>query len=377
MMNELYEKMINESVAALQADVDVISANRYKDFKITDAKPYADAVAGMTCADGQAKSVIDLHKKSVESHYKVLTSVAETIRPEDDPFIEHYQTPPILEILCEEDGDFADSMATFIQAIADSETLITKESVRRYGGFYGPTCVVDFALMPGSTSNVVNQILKTIHIPVMHKQAILSAKSWGMNTSYGIGDAFANAIEAGATDIGENKVQEILDKYDRVKPVRWHLIGHLQTNKVKKILPLVDMIQSVDSLHLAEAISKEAQKCDINANILLEVNIGDEESKTGFDKVEFMESLEAISLLPNITVKGIMTIPPICDNDLLLEKYFSKMNDYYNEIKGKNFSNFDFQILSMGMSGDFYQAILHGSNLVRVGSAIFGARIYK
>ena len=198
-MKELYEKMINESVAALQADIDVISKNRYNDFKIVDAKPYADAVAGMTCADGQAESVIDLHKKSVESHYKVLTSVAETIRPEDDPFIEHYQTPPVLEILCEEDGEFADSMDVFIKAIADNEALIAKESIRRYGGFYGPTCVVDFALMPGSTSNVVNQILQTIDIPVMHKQAILSAKSWGMNTSYGVGDAFANAIEAGAT----------------------------------------------------------------------------------------------------------------------------------------------------------------------------------
>ena len=198
-MKELYEKMINESVAALQADIGVISENRYNDFKIVDAKPYADAVAGMTCADGQAKSVIDLHKKSVESHYKVLTSVTETIRPEDDPFIEHYQTPPVLEILCEEDGEFADSLDAFIKAIADNEALVAKESIRRYGGFYGPTCVVDFALMPGSTSNVVNQILQTIDIPVMHKQAILSAKSWGMNTSYGIGDAFANAIEAGAT----------------------------------------------------------------------------------------------------------------------------------------------------------------------------------
>ena len=199
MMKELYEKMINESVAALQADIDVISANRYNDFKIVDAKPYADAVAGMTCADGQAESVIDLHKKSVESHYKVLTSVTETIRPEDDPFIEHYQTPPVLEILAEEDGEFADSLDVFIKAIADNEALIAKESIRRYGGFYGPTCVVDFAMMPGSTSNVVNQILQTIDIPVMHKQAILSAKSWGMNTSYGVGDAFANAIEAGAT----------------------------------------------------------------------------------------------------------------------------------------------------------------------------------
>ena len=132
MMKELYEKMINESVAALQADIGVISENRYNDFKIVDAKPYADAVAGMTCADGQAKSVIDLHKKSVESHYKVLTSVTETIRPEDDPFIEHYQTPPVLEILCEEDGEFADSMDVFIKAIADNEALIAKESIRHY-----------------------------------------------------------------------------------------------------------------------------------------------------------------------------------------------------------------------------------------------------
>jgi pyridoxal phosphate enzyme (YggS family) len=179
--------------------------------------------------------------------------------------------------------------------------------------------------------------------------------------------------------IGENKVQEFLSKKDELhlNSVEKHLIGHLQTNKVKKILPLVDMIQSVDSLHLAEAISKEAVKLNINSNILLEVNIGDEESKTGFDKIEFLESLEAISMLPNISVKGIMTIPPICDSDLELERYFSKMSDYYNEIKEKKFQNFDFNILSMGMSGDYKQAILHGSNLVRVGSAIFGARIYK
>ena len=155
--------------------------------------------------------------------------------------------------------------------------------------------------------------------------------------------------------IGENKVQEFLLKKDELhlNSIEKHLIGHLQTNKVKKILPLVDMIQSVDSLHLAEAISKEAVKLNINSNILLEVNIGDEESKTGFDKIEFLESLEAISMLPNISVKGIMTIPPICDSDLELERYFSKMSDYYNEIKEKKFQNFDFNILSMGMSGDY------------------------
>lgn len=179
--------------------------------------------------------------------------------------------------------------------------------------------------------------------------------------------------------IGENKVQEFLSKKDalHLENVEKHLIGHLQTNKVKKIVGQVDMIQSVDSLRVAQAVSNEAQKAGITADVLLEINIGDEDSKTGFDKVEFEESLNQISLLPNINVKGLMTIPPICENDLELEKYFDKMNSYYNELKNGNYTNFNFEILSMGMSGDYKEAILHGSNLVRVGSAIFGARIYK
>lgn len=185
--------------------------------------------------------------------------------------------------------------------------------------------------------------------------------------------------ECGVTLIGENKVQEFMSKREELhlQGVEKHLIGHLQTNKVKKILPYVDMIQSVDSLHLAQAISKEAEKLNINADILLEVNIGGEESKTGFDKVHFFEVIQQISCLPNISVKGLMTIPPICNSELELEKYFDKMQTYYNEIKDGNYNNFDFSILSMGMSGDYKQAISHGSNLVRIGSAIFGARIYK
>ena len=177
--------------------------------------------------------------------------------------------------------------------------------------------------------------------------------------------------------IGENKVQEFLSKKDllHLENVEKHLIGHLQTNKVKKIVGEVDMIQSVDSLRVAQSISNEAQKADVTANVLLEINIGDEDSKTGFDKVEFEESLNQISLLPNLKVKGLMTIPPICENSLELEKYFDRMSNYYNEIKEGNYNNFD--ILSMVMSGDFKEAVLHGSNLVRVGSAIFGARIYK
>lgn len=179
--------------------------------------------------------------------------------------------------------------------------------------------------------------------------------------------------------IGENKVQEFLSKRDllHLDYVEKHLIGHLQTNKVKKIVGEVDMIQSVDSLRVAQSISNEAIKTDMTANVLLEINIGDEDSKTGFDKVEFEESLSQISLLPNIKVRGLMTIPPICDNTLELEKYFERMSAYYNEIKDGNYTNFDFEILSMGMSGDYKQAVIHGSNLVRVGSAIFGARIYK
>jgi pyridoxal phosphate enzyme (YggS family) len=179
--------------------------------------------------------------------------------------------------------------------------------------------------------------------------------------------------------IGENKVQEFLSKRDSLllDGVEKHLIGHLQTNKVKKIFNEVDMIQSVDSLKLAGVISQESEKVGIVSDVLLEINIGSEDSKTGFDKVAFFEALSQISELSNICVKGIMTIPPICDNSCELERYFDLMQGYYYDIAAQKYTNFDFEILSMGMSGDYKQAILHGSNLVRVGSAIFGARIYK
>ena len=179
--------------------------------------------------------------------------------------------------------------------------------------------------------------------------------------------------------IGENKVQEFLSKKDELhlSGVRKHLIGHLQTNKVKKIVPLVDMIQSVDSIHLAEEISKQALNNSITANILLEVNIGSEESKTGFDKGAFLDSLSRISELPNINVRGIMTIPPVCDNEKELKAYFTAISQYFNDIKEKGYKNFNMEILSMGMSGDYEAAIECGANLVRIGSLIYGARIYK
>ena len=179
--------------------------------------------------------------------------------------------------------------------------------------------------------------------------------------------------------IGENKVQEFLSKKDdlHLSGVEKHLIGHLQTNKVKKIVPFVDMIQSVDSLHLAEEISKQAVNNGLNMKILLEVNIGSEESKTGFDKVQFFEVMSQISELQGLTVNGIMTIPPICDNEKELRNYFTTMAEYFETIKEKKYKNFNMEILSMGMSGDYTQAIECGANLVRIGSLIYGARIYK
>ena len=188
-----------------------------------------------------------------------------------------------------------------------------------------------------------------------------------------------HAISCGIDLIGENKVQEFLGKKQHLNlsGCEAHLIGHLQTNKVRQIVSEVSMIQSVDSVRLAREISKRSEMAGITTDCLIEVNIGDEESKTGFDKGAFIESLSEISELPSIKVKGLMTIPPICDNPAEAEKYFATMSDFYNEIKEGNYPNFDFNILSMGMSGDYKEAIIHGSNLVRIGSSIFGARIYK
>ncbi|MDN7011613.1 DUF2193 domain-containing protein [Methanoculleus sp. FWC-SCC3] len=207
-MRELYEKMINEAMTAQRADVETLKTKRGQKFVLTDTKPYVDAVRGMTAIGDQSQAVIDLHKNSVVSHAEVLQSLTKTVRPEDDPFVEHYQTPAVLDILKSQDGAFAKSVDAFTEAIAAAEARIGLEAVRRYGGFYGPTCVVDFALIPGSTSNVVNRVLQKTDIPVEHKRAILAAKSWGMNTSYGFGDTFAHALEEGATP-GEATAKEV------------------------------------------------------------------------------------------------------------------------------------------------------------------------
>lgn len=187
-----------------------------------------------------------------------------------------------------------------------------------------------------------------------------------------------HAIECGIDLIGENKVQEFLSKkpFLKLDGVESHLIGHLQTNKVRQIISEVSMIQSVDSIKLAKEISKRSEASGITSECLVEVNIGDEESKTGLELSLLEETLEQISALPAIKIKGLMTIPPICDEETRLNKYFSRMHEIFIDIKAKKIDNIDMCILSMGMSGDYEAAVRNGSNLVRVGSAIFGPRLY-
>ncbi len=186
------------------------------------------------------------------------------------------------------------------------------------------------------------------------------------------------ALDYGVNMIGENRVQEMLRKKPdlHLQGVEKHLIGHLQTNKAGQIVGEVDMIQSVDSLKIAKEIAKQSIKKGIVTDVLLEINIGEEESKTGFSTSEFIENVYAISEIEGIKVKGLMTIPPICENNTILCKYFEKIHNIYVDIKEKKLDNIDMNILSMGMSGDYEQAILNGSNLVRIGSSIFGPRIY-
>lgn len=196
---EVIEKMIREAIAAQKADVGVVKEKRGTDFKISHVKPYVNVANQMEPVGNQSEAVFDLHKDSINAHFEILSDLTDTVRPEDDPFVEHYQTGPILEILYDEKPDFRAAMEKFIDAIGKAEALISKEVIRRYGGFYGPTCVVDFALVPGGTTNLVNRILKNLDIDVDYKRTILASKSWGMNTSYGIGDVFAHALEDGKT----------------------------------------------------------------------------------------------------------------------------------------------------------------------------------
>ncbi|MBR5540442.1 MAG: YggS family pyridoxal phosphate-dependent enzyme [Clostridia bacterium] len=187
-------------------------------------------------------------------------------------------------------------------------------------------------------------------------------------------------LDAGVTCIGENRVQEYLSKCDvlHLEGVERHLIGHLQTNKVRRIVGEVDMIQSVDSVHLAKAISDAAKMTKRGViDVLVEVNIGGEESKSGVSPESLTELLDKIAAFDGIRVRGLMTIPPIFHTEFEKRAIFYKMHKLFIDIQGKKVDNGTMELLSMGMSSDFAEAVLEGSTLVRVGSAIFGERQYK
>ena len=185
------------------------------------------------------------------------------------------------------------------------------------------------------------------------------------------------AVDCGLTSLGENKVQEIMDKYDAMGPdVKWHLIGHLQTNKVKYIIDKVDLIHSVESLKLAEEISKRAEAKGVTANILLEVNVADEESKFGIKVDECEEMVRKISVLPNIVIRGLMTVAPFVENPEENRGYFRQLKQLLVDINSKKIDNVNMEVLSMGMTGDYEVAIEEGATIVRVGTGIFGARVY-
>lgn len=187
------------------------------------------------------------------------------------------------------------------------------------------------------------------------------------------------AISLGLDHIGENRVQELLSKYEAydLANTKLHMIGHLQTNKVRQIVGKVDMIESVDSFKLAKEISDQSLKRDLNTDILVEVNIGGEESKSGISPENLEELLCQIAELPAIKVCGLMTIPPICENKQKICRYFENMRKLFLDISAKKIDNISMNVLSMGMSDDYMEAIREGATMVRIGSALFGARNYN
>ncbi len=185
------------------------------------------------------------------------------------------------------------------------------------------------------------------------------------------------AYTAGSRDFGENKVQEIMDKYPQLaSDIRWHMIGHLQRNKVKYIIDKAALIHSVDSLRLAQEISSQAGKRQLEMDILIEVNIAGEESKFGIPYEETISLIEEISVLPHIHIKGLMTIAPFVANPEDNRKYFRKIRELSVDIEQKNIDNVTMSVLSMGMTGDYMVAIEEGATMVRVGTGIFGERNY-
>lgn len=186
------------------------------------------------------------------------------------------------------------------------------------------------------------------------------------------------AYGAGIREFGENKVQELTDKYEKLpKDIHWHMIGHLQTNKVKYIVDKAYLIHSVDSIKLAKEISKEAVKKNVVSNVLIEVNMAEEESKFGVSKDDTLPLIEEIAKLPGIKVRGLMTVAPYVEDAEENRLIFCKIRQLFIDIKEKNIDNVSMDFMSMGMSGDYSVAVEEGATHVRVGTKIFGEREYN
>lgn len=190
-------------------------------------------------------------------------------------------------------------------------------------------------------------------------------------------ETLQEAYDLGVRIFGENKVQELTAKYEALpKDIHWHIIGHLQTNKVKYIIDKAELIHSVDSLKLAETIEKEAAKHDLIADILVEVNVAEEESKFGMKMEEVIPFVEKVSAFPHVRVRGLMTIAPFVEDPEENRSIFADLHKLYIDIKKKNHDNDTVSVLSMGMTNDYEVAIEEGATMVRVGTGIFGARNY-
>ncbi len=190
-------------------------------------------------------------------------------------------------------------------------------------------------------------------------------------------ETLKEAYDLGVRVFGENKVQELADKYEALpKDIHWHMIGHLQRNKVKYIIDKVDLIHSVDSVRLAETIDKEAKKHNLTANILIEVNVAEEESKFGVRTEDTEELIRKTALLPNVCIRGLMTIAPYVEDPEENRPVFRTLKKLAVDIKKKNIDNVSMDVLSMGMTGDYEVAVEEGATMVRVGTGIFGERKY-
>ena len=185
-------------------------------------------------------------------------------------------------------------------------------------------------------------------------------------------------LETGQMEYGENYVQELCDKYQKIsRPVHWHMIGHLQTNKVKYIIDKTVFIHYVDSVHLAKQIEKEAAKRNLTAQILIQVNIAEEETKFGLDTEELLQIIMEISKFPHVHIRGLMTSAPFVADPEENRCYFKKLHELFVDIGKKNIDNVTMDILSMGMTNDYEVAIEEGATMVRVGTGIFGERNYN